>query len=116
MAVRSVQYFDRKDMAHRRCYGLFHFNGHPSVASVATQLSAPHVPTRKLRFHKAYCIIQSCDTSNCIVLFNANFIEIAETRRYVIQRSLKARFLLSRMTARSLGHEQNAGEHENRDD
>jgi hypothetical protein len=38
---------------------------------------------RKLRFGKAFCILQSHDISKCIVLFNANFIEIAEPQRYI---------------------------------
>jgi hypothetical protein len=31
---------------------------------------------RKRRFDKAFCILQSRDISKCIVLFDANFIEI----------------------------------------
>jgi len=33
---------------------------------------------RKRRFDKAFCILQSRDISKCIVLFDANFIEIAK--------------------------------------
>jgi hypothetical protein len=43
---------------------------------------------QKLKFRKAFCIHQSHDISKCIMLFNANFIEIAETHRCVAQRSL----------------------------
>lgn len=31
---------------------------------------------RKSPFHKAFCILWRCDISKCIVLLNANFIEV----------------------------------------
>ena len=80
-------------MAHRRCYGLFHLNGYPSVASGAMELSAPRVPMRKLKFRKAFCILQSHGISKCIVLFNANFIEIADSHRNIVQRFLMGSLL-----------------------
>jgi hypothetical protein len=64
-------------MAHRRCYDLFHLNKPlPSLASDAIRLAAPRVPMRKRRFDKAFCILQPHGISKCIVLSDANFIEI----------------------------------------
>jgi hypothetical protein len=43
---------------------------------------------RQTRIYRAFCIHQSHGISKCIVLFNAIFIEIAETHRCATQRSL----------------------------
>ena len=49
------------------------------------------------------------------MLFDANFIKILRRNDTPVSILSWARFLLSRMTARSLGREQNTAEDENRD-
>jgi len=44
---------------------------------IATELSAPCVPTLERPFQKGFCRVQPLGISNCIVPFSAYFIEIA---------------------------------------
>jgi len=47
-----------------------------SAGFLPTAITASRVPMQKSPFHKVFCIFRRCDISNCIVLFNASFIEM----------------------------------------